>query len=709
MPSRHLLALAALAAGLSAADATSPGVPVAPTPTTCGIGVEWPFSGDDDGDGRVALRYRPAGGAWRTGMPLFRIPAGTAAGRSWSSRHAGSLFDLAPATTYEIELTLADPDGGGALRTLTATTRALPAPAAGAVVRPATPASFAGVLAAARAGDIVELAAGTYPGFTLATDGEPGRPLVVRAAAGAAAVIDGSIELIGRRHVQLGGLTVNGRIRLNASRAVAITCCTVNARADRGAGDGIVSFLSSQDAYIADNTVLGTTMWSEAALGVSGANLGEGICLTGPGHVIRNNHVRGFRDGISLMEYAEAVDQHDIDIVENEVAQCADDGIEADFAAGNVRVLRNRLTDCFMGISSQPGLGGPLYLVRNALYNVVFEAFKLHNGSHGDVLLHNTVVKQGDALSVFAGAPITRLYSRNNLVIGGPGRTWGGYDTGSGRVMWLEDLVAAGADLDYDGFGSTAATFTARFAGVTATSLADLRRRTTEAHAQAVDLGVFAAAVAVPAAPMSVSAAADLRPRPGGAAVDRGVAIPGINDGFGGTAPDLGAYEAGTPLPPYGPRDGGVGDAVPPRIGGLGISAITADSALVSWTTDEPADSQVDYGPDAAYGLSSPLSATLTTTHAVTLGGLAAGTVIHLQVRSCDAAGNAATSADASFRTADLPGVPPAQEVAATPLPWRSAGSLAPGSAAGGGSGGCGTGALGLALAACCLLARRRF
>ena len=48
--------------------------------------------------------------------------------------------------------------------------------------------------------------------------------------------------------------------------------------------------------------------------------------------------------------------------------------------------------------------------------------------------------------------------------------------------------------------------------------------------------------------------AADLTLRPGSKAVDAGVALPGINDGFTGKAHDLGCYEAGKPVPAYGPR-----------------------------------------------------------------------------------------------------------------------------------------------------------
>ena len=37
-------------------------------------------------------------------------------------------------------------------------------------------------------------------------------------------------------------------------------------------------------------------------------------------------------------------------------------------------------------------------------------------------------------------------------------------------------------------------------------------------------------------------------------AVDKGVVLPGFNDGFAGKAPDLGCYEYGRKLPHYGPR-----------------------------------------------------------------------------------------------------------------------------------------------------------
>jgi hypothetical protein len=46
----------------------------------------------------------------------------------------------------------------------------------------------------------------------------------------------------------------------------------------------------------------------------------------------------------------------------------------------------------------------------------------------------------------------------------------------------------------------------------------------------------------------------DFQLRQGSRAIDRGVVLPNVNDGFDGTAPDLGALETGQPPPLYGPR-----------------------------------------------------------------------------------------------------------------------------------------------------------
>jgi hypothetical protein len=46
----------------------------------------------------------------------------------------------------------------------------------------------------------------------------------------------------------------------------------------------------------------------------------------------------------------------------------------------------------------------------------------------------------------------------------------------------------------------------------------------------------------------------DFRLKPGTPAIDAGMTLPTINDGYGGRAPDLGAVELGAAPPDYGPR-----------------------------------------------------------------------------------------------------------------------------------------------------------
>jgi concanavalin A-like lectin/glucanase superfamily protein/Big-like domain-containing protein/purple acid phosphatase-like protein len=115
-----------------------------------------------------------------------------------------------------------------------------------------------------------------------------------------------------------------------------------------------------------------------------------------------------------------------------------------------------------------------------------------------------------------------------------------------------------------------------------------------------------------------------------------------------------------------------VGDAVPPVISNVGVSAVGSTDATVAWTTDEAADSQVQYGTTTAYGSFTPLSAALSTAHVQGLTGLSPGTVYHYRVWSADPAHNVAVSNDSVFATADT-AAPVITSVSATGLSWWGA------------------------------------
>jgi hypothetical protein len=89
-----------------------------------------------------------------------------------------------------------------------------------------------------------------------------------------------------------------------------------------------------------------------------------------------------------------------------------------------------------------------------------------------------------------------------------------------------------------------------------------------------------------------------------------------------------------------------------PVISSVGVAAgLTATSMHVTWATDVVSDAQVEYGPTTAYGLSTPVDGQMENRHDLQLNGLAPGAAYHYRVRSRDANGAAAVSADATFFT----------------------------------------------------------
>jgi fibronectin type 3 domain-containing protein len=102
----------------------------------------------------------------------------------------------------------------------------------------------------------------------------------------------------------------------------------------------------------------------------------------------------------------------------------------------------------------------------------------------------------------------------------------------------------------------------------------------------------------------------------------------------------------------------GTPDTTPPVISAVSSGTPGLTTAGINWTTNEAADSQVDYGTSAGYGSSSTRAPALVTAHTQGLSALTAGTVYHYRVRSTDAAGNQSVSGDFTFTTASSPPPP---------------------------------------------------
>lgn len=573
-----IAALASCASFAHAENTTQPiGEPVLEPPTLECLGVYWTVHGDDNRNARIDLDWRKAGDStWHAGPPLLRVEKG-AHHQAGKEAHpslidvptdgwlfAGSVLFLQSDTAYELRLRLSDPDGGKAEKTLTARTSVEPQIAASAPRRHVIPGSgggsgsaadpfkgLAAAQAAAKPGDVFLVHAGLYPTFEISTSGEPGKPIVWLGDGDGETMIDGGgaergisagdlhdvwFERLSIRHANYG-LVANGSTRMVVRRChftdvgYGMTC----GRNERGHVQGY---------FVTDNVLEGRMKWLvlETPEGMEQwHHETRGIELTGSGHVIAHNRVSHFKDAIDTAPSSAC---NAIDICDNELSQLIDDGIEMDGSERNTRCFRNRITDCHTGISTQPIFGGPVYILRNVIYNSQSEPFKMHNCPSGGVILHNTVLKRGPLLFVSTSDPLSNFTYRNNLFIGS-----------EGRAVNIEP-PATFCDFDYDGFGGSTGEVFMKWNGIKYASLDAVQAKAPiEHHAVAIDpTTVFASGARSPDDPRQEHQPLDLRLKPGSTAIDAGVTLQGINDSFAGQAPDLGAYEAGVALPAYGPR-----------------------------------------------------------------------------------------------------------------------------------------------------------
>ncbi len=91
-------------------------------------------------------------------------------------------------------------------------------------------------------------------------------------------------------------------------------------------------------------------------------------------------------------------------------------------------------------------------------------------------------------------------------------------------------------------------------------------------------------------------------------------------------------------------------DKEPPVIYNPGVSDVTASSAMITWTTDEEADSLVNFGLNKRYGMvRDPFYDK--TEHSILVDDLLPDTVYYFRITSADDSGNQTISSDYTFTT----------------------------------------------------------
>lgn len=586
------------------ANAITPGEFFVERPTLLCLGFRWYISGDDNRNAQVLVSYRKADEkTWHEALPLLRIKGEVGMPKSdeeWTAPNmfAGSVLNLQPDTNYEVKLALSDPDGGKAERSEKLKTRAEPKAFNGGKTVHVYPQAYSGkktepsftgakgVQAAyekAQPGDIILLHAGEYSvpeaeqkdriAFTFDKDGTEQKPIVLRGAGDGEVILDGdgALRLIDCRDADYNyfeNLTLRDADHLlyagyddKGSTGLVVRGCKLE-----DAGFPIWGLdAHCRDFYIADNTFSGPAKeWTPRKHSDEAYGQTHALWLMGQGHVVCYNRIDSFWDGIDFFGGKPNDDPKlqnaASDFYNNLLSRFADDGIEMDYGVHNIRVFNNFIYNTFMGISAQPIYGGPGYIFRNVVYNSTRSPIKPNQQSAGLLVFNNTFIAHGSAGRMAAIWQNSQFF--NNLFMGSKG--------GEEGVIWTGTISPETSKLDYNGwrfydpektpiYWHSSVPFKSPNSGTpqqesTFKDLADFSEYTGhEKHGVVVDYEIFQQIVA-PSGDEKELPPLKLVLVQNSKAVDAGLVLPNITDGFTGQAPDLGAYELGSTPPHYGPR-----------------------------------------------------------------------------------------------------------------------------------------------------------
>ncbi len=540
-----------LIVSVSSVDAVNDTVPAAlqSYSTIQSIGFEWPITGDDNHNASVEVLYRELGSAtWLTAQNLFRVDFEV------YNMLAGSILFLESNTSYEVNLILSDSDGGGDNQTVTVATQKVPAMPMGGSTYHVIPGSgggdgsvadpFKGINAAqsnAVAGDVFLLHAGDYgtQGQVFFTRSGSVNNHIVWKSAGDGDVVFNQIRMEAD-YVWLEGLHLllpdgNTDYGIRTSPPGPLNVVIKNNRFDNC---HICIYLNDggQDWYIVDNTIVGD---NDPALGSNFS--GEGIELWHTsGHTVAYNSISRVADGISYPHI-------NVDIFGNDIFDTTDDGIEGDFGHNNIRIWGNRIANAFNnGISFQPMDGAPWYVLYNQVAAPGEDALKLRSRIGRVLLAHNTLVAWNGPVSSDS-VRMRNMQSNNNLWVSVQDRyIW--ENGGDSNMNWRSYL-------DYDGFDWGNYIYAFKW-GDRLDDLVDFQNLTgQELNAIRIDRSTCFSSFDIPGPPPISVPPQYLSLNPGCNAVDAGLVLANINDGYTGTAPDLGAHEINATPWQYGPRE----------------------------------------------------------------------------------------------------------------------------------------------------------
>jgi hypothetical protein len=534
---------------------------------------------------------------------------------------AGSIFNLEEGTSYECHFKLTDPDEPKLFfeETRFIKTRKEPYPFQGGKTYHVYPVNYGGIKiepaftglneayygtgntgdwwlvpdARVEAGDIILVHRGLYKAdilnyvdplalnfhgaYVFTQKGTEEKPIVIKAAGDGEVIFDGAgayrlFDVMAGDYHYFEGLTIRntqiafygGLKNVKGGSGLTVKNCRIE-----DVGIGIMTHSEeSKNYYIADNVFIGR---HDPNLLKGWHGFKEPTLLTsyyaikvyGSGHVICHNTISHFHDGICVDTHGLPHKEQDkkcvsIDIYRNDIFNMSDDFIEADGGEHNIRVFENRGFNSYhAGLSAQPVFGGPVYFLRNIIYQVPGTALKFKVRSAGIYVFHNTFCTD------LAIDPSSNLHMKNNLFFGPNERRAslnGGFLTINSSLDYNAYLEKENQNYNwkYPTSQSQNNADDSEMEYIKTSGLSEFTAKTGfEVHGMLSDYTIFNKVVQ----PNSNNSSkvipvgdSDFRLKSVANVIDKGALLPNINSNFHGNAPDLGALELNQKVPFYGKR-----------------------------------------------------------------------------------------------------------------------------------------------------------
>jgi hypothetical protein len=540
------------------------------------IGLYLPVTGTVAADSRATVRYkRVVDPDWRVAHPLFRIrPAEVTPGAPEMpvDSFAGTIFDLTPGTSYDVEITLAEPGQPAKTLWTVVTTRALPpaAPAATVTAKPTD--DLQAKFAALKPGDVLELADGTYDasGLFLASSGTEAQRIYIRGTSRGGVILRSPtgnvLQIQVASHVVIENLTLEGSGVDSGTDSSSHGVSFWNGGAAQedvtlrdldinGVDMGIVASGTVRGVLVYNSALHGNNVWTKAFIETNLTWNDDGIRLPGEGNCAFENTLHGFGDSLAVID---GVHSAAVYFYRNRITMTGDDAFEADYGTRNLALYDNYITNSSTFLSLDPLWGGPLYCFRNVSINALRGPFKLNNTNTGFLVYNNTIVRtEGTTgwgwVQFNNGALRSWSYRNNILIYRGSGNLLAVESTGNDPIDFTNNAWYPDKAVWWTTTGGSFANLAAARAGVPATS--PLFGTSTSRHEGDVITvsDPFTSPITLgPDHLTEVGATAPPALSPGVSAKNAGAEIPNITDGHAGAAPDMGAIIEGRPVPRWG-------------------------------------------------------------------------------------------------------------------------------------------------------------